>query len=333
MLKLHLQNTLKQLTGCFIVTPSWCLVIRQYTNNCPTSLVTMVIVIILICSLSAKSSHAGSSAKKTSTANLYIPKEGKFLAKLISSPQKKQNSKATSAANTQPDTLPGPQLISNDSNQFQNNDNDDSWVKKLLTPDSHGILKSMADKVDEWEAKREYHERWSHTKVEEGELPTEKEKSAFLRKNALKFLDKKLSQELKSAKKGTTAHKIGQVHQSLYPSGQLRLTQEFSLKVKTELVQGRATLLFYNPYVDWYIHFNAYDNSRTMMFIGKDLDPLGVRTEIQYLPLGEQVKTVVDKQLTEHMKSRYSISKPVNPSRSLATATDHKIEVLYQAPF
>lgn len=222
-------------------------------------------------------------------------------------------------------------------NTTPNNDttppnSEENWTSSLFAPDDGDVLKNMAKQVQAWEEKEEYVRVWNLQVIEKDSLLDHEEKVQFLKKNALKYLDRRLAQKLKEAKKDSTVYKISRVQQNLTPSAEVAVANNFNMKFKARLLEGRATLLLVNPYIDWYINFSARSNEMLDVYVGREISSVGVKTDVNYNSARDELTTTINKKITDTVASRVSLAQKLGANNSLPPR-DQKIELIYQRPF
>ncbi|MBF0206640.1 MAG: hypothetical protein HQK53_07100 [Oligoflexia bacterium] len=206
------------------------------------------------------------------------------------------------------------------------------WYVWLLSPDDQGILHNMSLKMREWEEKESYIDRWNLSSVEGRKLPSTKDKSRYLTKNGLRFIDKKINYQMKKAKKNSVIHKISTVRESLVSVQNFEIYSKFKIKIKAELLRGRAKLFFYNPYVDWYIEFYAYSRNRMIMFLARDFGDVVFNTTLFYGSSNARLVATIDKNITDNISSRISFVRPLDNSGSLVSS-EERVEVIIKKTF
>ena len=135
-------------------------------------------------------------------------------------------------------------------------------LKNLLVEDDHGILKKVKRRVDEWERDEYFVEYW---RLEDKGLYTPMstdDKRQYLEKNMLRYVDKRLSGEIKHAEKGTTLHKVGVVKESLRPQTKVQLSEHYRLRFRAKVLRGLMRMRLENPYIDeGLLEFKAFDKA------------------------------------------------------------------------
>jgi|GEM_PF-2533783 hypothetical protein len=124
------------------------------------------------------------------------------------------------------------------------------WMNTVFVEDEKGVLKEMVHNFETWQEKERYAEQWNLESTGLYQTPTEAQKKSYLSKRALKYLDKRISGEVKRAKKGSTLHKIGQAQKTLKPETDVNFSPTMRLSFKSRVLDGEAIMVFVNPYFD-----------------------------------------------------------------------------------
>ena len=74
------------------------------------------------------------------------------------------------------------------------------------------------------------------------------EKKKYLEKNILRYMDKRLTGEIKRADKGTTLHRMGQVKKTLRPQTRVKLSENYRLRFRAKVLRGFMRMKFENPF-------------------------------------------------------------------------------------
>jgi ABC-type glycerol-3-phosphate transport system permease component len=124
------------------------------------------------------------------------------------------------------------------------------WMNTVFVEDEKGVLKEMVHNFETWQEKERYAEQWNLESTGLYQTPTQAQKKSYLSKRALKYLDKRISGEVKNAKKGSTLHKIGQAQKTLKPETDVNFSPNMRLSFKSRVLDGEVIMVFVNPYFD-----------------------------------------------------------------------------------
>lgn len=205
-----------------------------------------------------------------------------------------------------------------------------NWFLNLLTNDEEGILESMENQVKSWEASEEYAKNWNLEST--GMYPTVKNEDKFyyLKRNYLKYFDKKLAGEVRKADEDSGLKKVGKVQEALRPSGQIKLSKKVNLKFKAQVLQGKATVFINNPYFHWAAEFQA--RGSVDVTVSKDLHELGVKTGLNYRSKDKMWEASINKQLTRSLSSTVSSAQDTH-NMAFSHDSDRKVELNFIQPF
>ncbi|MBF0359862.1 MAG: hypothetical protein HQK49_02570 [Oligoflexia bacterium] len=221
--------------------------------------------------------------------------------------------------------------------KISNPDQDeDNWYQALFAPDNNGILKDMAKNINEWEQNEDEARKLKLTSTGRYYFPERGEKTRYVSKYAIKYLDRRIAEQTKKAKKGSTIYKIGKTQEALRPESQIAFGDSFSIKLKAELYRGETTLLLNNPFIDWRIHFNVLSDRDIRIYMGKELSLLDLRTNVDYSIEKENLKASIDKRITDGILGRVSMAKSFDKNSSTnsnAIPSDQRLELIFTRPF
>lgn len=136
---------------------------------------------------------------------------------------------------------------------------EDIWLNTILVEDEKGVLKGMVHDFETWNEKERYAQMWNLESTGLYQTPTDDQKKNYLSKRALKYLDKRISGEVKNAKKGSKLHRVGKVQESLKPNTSVDVSPNMRLSFKSRILDGEAIMVMVNPY---------FENSTTLDYKG-----------------------------------------------------------------
>lgn len=229
----------------------------------------------------------------------------------------------------------------------------ESWLAGIMVEDDAGVMRGVRDQLNFWQEREEYARIWNLEDSGIVEVADEGEKQRLITKNVIKYVDKRISGEIKHAEKGSAFHTVGQVQTALKPESEVGVSENFKLKFKARVLQQKATMLIVNPYVDSSaeVRFNGkmkVDMKRSFASVGVDtsveylvnsgavnakcekkLEALGVNASLNYNGEEQQYIAAVDKNLTTNLVGRVSSSQPTGGD----AVQDNKFELLYSSSF
>ena len=92
------------------------------------------------------------------------------------------------------------------------------WLDKVFVKDDAGVLENVRRDIQRWQDDEEYRQNWGIDRFGAQAAPTDLQKKQYLSRQALRYLDKRLTGEVKKAEKGSTLHKVGTVQKALKPN-------------------------------------------------------------------------------------------------------------------
>ncbi len=156
------------------------------------------------------------------------------------------------------------------------------WLQEIFIEDDKGVLRSVTNDIKTWENEEQFVKDWSlesttiYTKT-----PTLDKKKSYLLKQSLKYFDKRLSGEIKRAKKGSTMASIGHAREALRPTTKVSFTDNIKIKMQARVLQGKVYVRLENPYLDQSV---AEVNLRGEVLVkaGKHFKALGLGSNVEY---------------------------------------------------
>ncbi len=204
------------------------------------------------------------------------------------------------------------------------------WPEQILVEDDAGVMNNMRNQLTDWETQRNYVDLWDLESTHLYTPPTESQKRGYVGTNLLRYFDKRLAGEIKNADNGSPLHAVGQVHKTLRPKAEARISEHIKLRFKAQVLQGKAYLMLENPYVETNTLVTA--SGRVEFTMQKNLKPLGVATRMNYFVNRREYVGEVDKTLTEHILARYS-SRQNDRTMMFQQESDQTIQLIYSLPF
>jgi len=193
----------------------------------------------------------------------------------------------------------------------------DIWLDRFMVEDDKGYLKQMKDNLARWDSDESFAENWS---LESNPFikPTENnDQASYLMKNALKYLDRRLSTETKYAEKNSTMAKVGQAQKALQPDTNVQISKSIAVKFRARLLQGKAYMIVKNPYFDY--QTEASINGIVRMDAKKDIAILDLSTEMNYT-VNSKVLEIKAVKTLKQLKIRTVIGCNLTNGRWIASA-------------
>jgi hypothetical protein len=205
--------------------------------------------------------------------------------------------------------------LSNDESFFTN--------ENIFAEDDAGVMKDMKSSLHAWEVTEEYEKAWGLESTGLYNTPTTSQKGKYISKKMLRYVDKRLSGEMKKADEGSTLHKVGKMEKNLRPNTAVNISKNFGLKFKARVLQGKAVMEVKNPWVECNATVSA--NGKARLITRKDFKELGLASGVEYSVNDSQFLAYIDQQVTNNIKARVS-----NTSGNDA---DSRVEMWASFPF
>lgn len=232
----------------------------------------------------------------------------------------------------------------------------ESWLAEIMVEDQAGVMRGVRSQLQEWQEREEYARTWNLEDSGVVDLPERGEKQKLITKNILRYVDKRISGEIKNAEEGSTFHKVGQAQKALKPESEVGVSENFKLKFKARVLEQKASMFMINPYVDSSAEVRL--NGRMRVDVKREFASVGVKTEVEYhvnsgelnvkcekkleaidakafvnyRSLDNEYIAAIDKPLAERLVGR--ISSTQSPGDMMFTgAADGRVELFYSSPF
>ncbi len=212
-----------------------------------------------------------------------------------------------------------------------------TFNEKYFVEDQQGILKNMKYVVQTWQETELYREQWNLESTGFYHTPSMKEKRDYLSTQFFKYLDKRLTGEIKNAKQGTTFAKIAKVEQTLKPQSTVNVSKNVAVKFKARPLSGKAMMEIRNPFFqnEAYINVKGDVNAK----ISRAISSMAINAGTEYTyrnshndaPATSHWYAFVDHQTTAFLKTR--ISSAHKEFDFLNERADKRIEVQFSYPF
>lgn len=209
----------------------------------------------------------------------------------------------------------------------------DVWTQNIVVEDDAGIMNSMGQQLEAWRAIEQYAQDWDLQDTGLYITPSAEQQKRFVNKGLLRYLDKRLSGEIKQAERGSTLHSVGKAHKALKPKIEAGITQNIKLKFRARVLQGRGYIVVQNPYVDANAMVSA--SGRVELNVEKSFHEVGVHSKVQYnVDQGFWVAQI-DKRLTDQISARVTSEQAVDSKMlpHLGTQSNQTVQVMYHLPF
>lgn len=206
----------------------------------------------------------------------------------------------------------------------------DLWINRVMVEDDAGVLREMREDFQEWDETDRYAEYWNLSSTGLFVTPDEGQRRTYLSKRFLKYIDKRISGEIKQAEEGSTFHKIGKAQEALKPNTTVEFSPMFRFKFRARVLDREANMIVENPWVDC----NAKVNLKGDMEINviKNFSEVGVNAHLYYKVDEGQWVTTLSRSITNELST--SLSSTQNHGKMAFTEdADTRLQFNYYAPF
>jgi len=178
------------------------------------------------------------------------------------------------------------------------------WYENLLVEDDRGVLVGVREQLKFWREREEYVSNWDLESTGLYRTPDIEAKKRYLQKNLLRYLDKRLSGEIRNAEKNSTLHRVGQVQTALRPNAEARISEKIKIKFRARVLQGKAFILVKNPWVDNRTTISA--TGKVEVAMNRSFKDLGIATRVRYNVNESEYLAEIDKTITSKITARIS---------------------------
>ncbi|OUR93486.1 hypothetical protein A9Q84_18610 [Halobacteriovorax marinus] len=204
------------------------------------------------------------------------------------------------------------------------------WYENILVEDTSGVMKSMRKTYESWNEEEEYVRNWDVESTGLYDIKDQQDRKAHFNKYIIKYLDKRLSGEIKQAEEGSTMHRVGSVQKALKPQTSVAVSKFVKFKFKARVLQGKALMYVENPWVQNTTTVKADGTVNVNM--NKDISELGLKTNLDYNVNDGDYVARVDRPLTKQITARITSSQTVKEV-AFTDIDNQTFEVLYNYSF
>lgn len=207
---------------------------------------------------------------------------------------------------------------------------DEVWLKKVFVHDDGGILQGVKKNLDKWQKTEEYRKAWDIESTGLYNTPGRAKKDDYLRRVFLKYADKRLSGEIKTAERGTALHRIKTAEKALSPKVEAKVAKNVKIKFKARVLQRMGKLLVKNPLVDYHVSINT--TGAVKMHLGRDIKALGLSAKIDYDANKGVYVAKIGKRISRNISSTLS-SQGASTNTPFGQNTVRALKVSYKSRF
>ncbi len=204
------------------------------------------------------------------------------------------------------------------------------WLQNVFIDGKHGVLKNIRYNINTWQRRDSYRSSWGMENTGLYRSPSRGFQFRFLTKQTLRYLDKRVSGEIREAKEGSTFHNIGHVHRVFKSNSTKSLGRHVSLKFRVRVLQGKVYMLLKNPYVE--SNTTIYVNGRVGTYVARDISSLGVKTKLEHILNSGKTTFSLDRPLYDNFTARFS-SIYGDDTLSNESSTNRRVELMYENSF
>lgn len=203
---------------------------------------------------------------------------------------------------------------------------DKSWLEYVFVEDQSGVLVGMRDTLKSWNETEEYAKNWNLDSTGIYDIKDQEDRTKYVNRYILKYLDKRVSGEVKNAEKGSALARVGEVQQTLKPQTDVAISDNFRLKFKARVLQGKAFVYVDNPYLDNMATVSLA--GKVSMEFGKNFKKEGIHAKTIINVNDANWQTYLDKILTGNTSARVTSTRPISSGDS-----ETRFELLFNQPF
>lgn len=205
-----------------------------------------------------------------------------------------------------------------------------SWAENILAEDNRGVLRSMKKEIAKWESEQEYARNWHLEDTGLYNSLTDDEKKRFISRRSLKYLDKRITGEIKQADEGSKLHTLGQVQSALKPTSKIDISKSLRFRFKAQVLQGSASVRVENPYVETTANFDIGGEKRVV--VSRQIAAVDVRTWVDYDVTDSTYIAVIRKRLNKRWSTQISSEQSANQS-AFTSGSNRILRFNYKRPF
>lgn len=154
------------------------------------------------------------------------------------------------------------------------------WLERTFAEDDAGVLVEMRDNLASWAATDEYAKVWNLKSTGLYNTPDMQERKKFINQRILRYIDKRISGEIRHAKKGSGWAKVGSVQKALKPNTTVKVSKYFKLKIRARVIEGKIIFDLRNPFfkLESYVKLNG----SVATHAEKEFKSTGIKTTLDY---------------------------------------------------
>ncbi len=185
-----------------------------------------------------------------------------------------------------------------------------SWTADVLVEDSAGVLGRIGSTFADWNRRREYARLWNLESTGYHNTPGEEHRESFLKRQFLRYLDKRVTGGIKQAGRDSGLAQIARLQDALRPNTEASISKNIKLKFKAKILRGRLTMRVENPWVDYSTDFTV--TGEVEMWVRKKIEAIDVTASLNYRPLENMFVAELNHPLSQNILARLSARQPAS---------------------
>ncbi|RLA63980.1 MAG: hypothetical protein DRQ88_01010 [Epsilonproteobacteria bacterium] len=175
-----------------------------------------------------------------------------------------------------------------------------SWVQFISAEDDKGILNEMRNTFRNWEQNEEMARLYNLR----GVVVSPKEKTKYLGKYFLKYLDRRISQEAKKSDAGSGVKKLYSAKKTLNPKLHIGFSKDLRIRFKARPLKGYGSMIFQNPWIDFKLQAEITGKAYLEGF--KDFYDFDMNSRVNYDIQSSTVLAEINKEIIDGMVANIS---------------------------
>lgn len=203
------------------------------------------------------------------------------------------------------------------------------WLNQVMVHDDDGVLENMRQEYEHWQIQDEYARNWNLSSTGLYDTPNDQDRVRFFERNFVRYIDRRISGEVRRAEEGSTLHTVGQVQEALRPNTTVEVSPSFRFRFRARILEREATMLVENPWVDADAKVSARGDLE--LNVQKDFDH-GFHARIYYKVDENFYITSIEKRLSDHWRGRLS-STQQDDTVAFTSDADTRFQLLFSQRF
>lgn len=206
---------------------------------------------------------------------------------------------------------------------------EEDFIQDMWDKDHGGALEQLRLEVDNWQNNEQYIFNYGLSNFDQGAKPTINQKRREIEKGFLRYLDKRIMHNIEHAPKQSSLSKVKSAKKALRPSSTADISENFKIKFRARVLQGRGSILFINPWLDASAQFSL--SGKLEFKLEREFQAPQILTQLTVNLKNEEWTALMQKSLTETLKAQVLA---IQPTKSMALDNaDRRIQLLYQKSF